>query len=39
MLLFRPDETRTTRQLIFELRNGAGIPVEHVDKIVASGGR
>ena len=25
MLLFRPDETRTTRQLIFELRNGAGI--------------
>ena len=33
MLLFRPDETRTTRQLIFELRNGAGIPQRHVDKI------
>ncbi|MFO0315304.1 MAG: AAA family ATPase [bacterium] len=33
MLLFRPDETRTTRQLIFELRNGAGIPLKHVDKI------
>jgi len=33
MLLFRPDETRTTRQLIYELRNGAGIPQRHVDKI------
>lgn len=33
MLLFRPDETRTTRQLIFELRNGAAIPSMHVDKI------
>ena len=33
MLLFRPDETRTTRQLIFELRNGAGIPQRHVDKL------
>lgn len=33
MLLFRPDESRTTRQLIFELRNGAGIPLKHVDKI------
>ena len=33
MLLFRPDETRTTRQLIFELRNGAAIPSTHVDKI------
>ncbi len=33
MLLFRPDETRTTRQLLFELRNGAGIPQKHVDKI------
>ena len=33
MLLFRPDETRTTRQLIFELRNGAAIPNKHVDKI------
>ena len=33
MLLFRPDETRSTRQLIFELRNGAAIPQKHVDKI------
>ncbi len=33
MLLYRPDETRTTRQLIFELRNGPGIPHKHVDKI------
>ncbi|WP_054075464.1 AAA family ATPase [Comamonas testosteroni] len=33
MLLYRPDEARTTRQLIFELRNGPGIPLKHVDKI------
>jgi hypothetical protein len=33
MILYRPDESRTTRQLIFELRNGAGIPLKHVDKI------
>jgi hypothetical protein len=33
ILLFRPDETRTTRQLIFELRNGPAIPMRHVDKI------
>ena len=33
MLLFRPDETRTTRLLIYELRNGPGIPMQHVDKI------
>lgn len=33
MLLYRPDETRTTRQLIFELRNGEAIPTKHVDKI------
>jgi hypothetical protein len=33
MLLFRPDESRTTRQLIFELRNGPGIPTKHVDKL------
>lgn len=32
MLLFRPDETQTTRQLIFELRNGAALPVKSVDK-------
>ncbi len=33
MLLYRPDESRTTRQLIYELRNGPGIPLKHVDKI------
>ncbi len=33
MLLFRPDETGTTRQLIYELRNGAGIPLKHIDKV------
>jgi putative DNA primase/helicase len=33
LLLFRPDETRTERQLIFELRNGPGIPSKHIDKI------
>lgn len=33
MLLFRPDETRTTRQLIYELRNGAAIPQRNIDKI------
>jgi uncharacterized protein YndB with AHSA1/START domain len=33
MLLYRPDEMRTTRQLIFELRNGPSIPQKHVDKI------
>jgi hypothetical protein len=33
MLLYRPDELRTTRQLIFELRNGPGIPLKHVDKV------
>ncbi len=32
MVLYRPDETHTTRQLIFELRNGASIPFKHVDK-------
>ena len=32
MLLYRPDETLTTRQLIFELRNGAPFQ-KHVDKI------
>ncbi|HEX7636330.1 MAG TPA: AAA family ATPase [Noviherbaspirillum sp.] len=32
MLLFRPDESRTTRQLIYELRNGPGIPTKYVDK-------
>ena len=33
MLLFRPDEALTPRDLIFELRNGAGIEPKHVDKI------
>ena len=33
MLLFRPDETCTTRQLIFELRNGPVLPMKHVDKV------
>ncbi|MGC1954475.1 MAG: hypothetical protein WA970_18275, partial [Gammaproteobacteria bacterium] len=33
MLLYRPDETRTTRQLLFELRNGPAIPAMPVDKI------
>lgn len=32
MLLYRPDEHHNTRHLIFELRNGAGIPPKHVDK-------
>lgn len=33
MLLYRPDESRSGRELIFELRNGAAIPQKHVDKI------
>lgn len=33
MLLQRPDEARTTRQLIYELRNGAAIPNKFVDKV------
>lgn len=33
MLLFRPDETHSRRQLIFELRNGPGIAQMHVDKV------
>lgn len=33
MLLQRPDEMRTTRLLIHELRNGAAIPNKYVDKI------
>ena len=33
MLLYRPDETNSNRDLIFELRNGPGIPQKHVDKI------
>ena len=33
MLLFRPDESHTTRQLIFELRNGPALPMKYVDKV------
>jgi putative DNA primase/helicase len=33
LMLYRPDESTTVRQLIFELRNGPGLPVRHVDKI------
>jgi len=33
MLLFRADETRSPRQVLFELRNGPAIPTKHVDKI------
>lgn len=33
VLIFRPDEEATTRQLIFELRNGPPIPAMYADKI------
>lgn len=33
MILFRPDEQQSLRQLMFELRNGEGIPPKWVDKI------
>jgi len=32
MLLYRPNETRTDRMLVFELRNGPGLPSKRVDK-------
>ena len=32
LLLYRPDESRSERQLYFELRNGDGIPFKIVDK-------
>lgn len=32
IMLFRSDENRPVRQLIFELRNGPGIATKHVDK-------
>ena len=35
LMLYRPDETTTVRQLIFELRNGPGLPIRYVDKIDA----
>ncbi|MDG9672082.1 AAA family ATPase [Hahella sp. CR1] len=33
MLLFRPDEANSVRQMYFELRNGAHIPPKYVDKL------
>ncbi len=33
VILFRPDEQQSLRQLIFELRNGEGVPSKWVDKI------
>jgi hypothetical protein len=33
MLLFRPDEARTARRVIFELRDGAGMEPLQVDKV------
>lgn len=33
LMLHRPDESTTVRQLIFELRNGPGLPIRYVDKI------
>lgn len=33
LMLHRPDESTTVRQLIFELRNGPGLPIRYVDKV------
>lgn len=33
MLLFRPDESQSARQLIYELRNGPAIETKYVDKV------
>lgn len=33
LMLYRPDESASQRQLIFELRNGPGLPARYVDKI------
>lgn len=33
MLLYRPNEDYSQRQLVFELRNGPGIPAKHIDKV------
>ena len=33
MILFRPDEQHSLRQLMFELRNGESIPPKFIDKI------
>jgi putative DNA primase/helicase len=33
LILYRPDEQQELRHLCFELRNGAPIPMKHVDKL------
>lgn len=33
IIMFRPDETRSMKQLMFELRNGEPIPTKYVDKV------
>jgi hypothetical protein len=33
VIMFRPDENQTLRELMFELRNGKAIPSKYVDKI------
>jgi len=33
IIMFRPDETRSVKQLIFELRNGTSVENKYVDKI------
>lgn len=33
LMLYRPDESTTARQLIFELRNGPGLPIRYIDKV------
>ena len=33
LMLYRPDESTTARQLIFELRNGPGLPIRYVDRV------
>lgn len=33
IIMFRPDENRSIKQLMFELRNGEPIPTKYVDKI------
>lgn len=33
IIMFRPDENRSVKQLMYELRNGESIPTKYVDKI------
>ncbi|WCR59638.1 MAG: hypothetical protein PG978_001086 [Wolbachia endosymbiont of Ctenocephalides felis wCfeF] len=33
MIMFKPDERQSSRQLMFELRNGHAIPSKYIDKI------